>query len=239
MPYDILSNDLTSDDDTSSKRRPKIKSNTNNSRNNNNGFKFRPFYIHLAIIIILLVVIFFFFMSDFSFDFSKKKEGQVTLSGDLVKFEELYNGNLELYSAKFTIETETGTFDDVSKNIEIVDFNGRIKFDEKNLSIIMSGTSSQIKYGRNDIKVNGRPFELVSSRKTTFNMYFDNLSLNYNNGNIKLDDTFSFDFDNTTIDFNDFNLSLTYDGSFLISGKPTSFDLNSPKQNLAISYNNE
>jgi hypothetical protein len=237
MPYDILSDNLMNDDTPSRGRRPKVKS--NNNKNNNDGFKFKPFYLHLAVIVILLGTLFFFFMSDFSFDFTDDKKGDVTISGDLIKFDQFYAGDLELYSAKFTIETETGTFDDISKNIEIQGFDGEIKFDEKNSSILITGIANKIKYGKNDIKVNGGYFELVSVKKTTFQMYFNNISLNYNKGNIKLDDTFNFEFDNTTIDFEKFNLSLTYDGSFLISGKPGSFDLNSPKQNLAISYDKE
>ncbi len=236
MPYDILSDDLTSDDDSSPRKRPRVKA---NNKKSNDGITIKPFYIHLAIIVILLIVLFFFFMSDFSFNFTDEKKGDVTLSGDLVKFDEFYTGDLLLYSAKFTIETETGTFDDVSKNIEIIGFDGEIEFDEKNTSIIITGVADKIKYGNNDIKINNKTFELVSIKKTTFQMYFDNITLNYNKGNIKLDDTFNFEFDNTTIDFEDFNLSLTYDGSFLISGKPKAFDLNSPKQNLAISYDND
>ena len=226
MSYDILSDDLFDED---KKVRPQ------NRRSK--GPRIKPFYIHLGIVIIVLFLLFYFLLSDVSLDFGKKDEGTLTLIGQLESFNESYSGNLELYSSKFIIETSSGDFDEIAKDINIENFSGIIYY--HNTSIKVEGTAHKIKFGKNSLNINGDIFQLESTKKTEIDLLFDTLNLNFTSGTAKLDRTLTYDFKDSLITMYSTNLTMIYDGTFSFDGISKNFTINSPQSNLLITHKND
>jgi len=232
MAYDILSDDVFDPNDKQPRRRRK-------NRNNNDTFlsKIQPFYVHLIVILLLIIGLLFFFISDISFDFDEFESGQLTLLGDLSNFSKNYVGDLNLYSAKFSIESNSGKFDGESQNLKIENFTGEIY--QSNNSMYIKGNASTINYGNNVINLKGDEFKMISKGKTQIDLNFDTVKFLFVEGKAKLDSSLSYDFDNSYIYLTNFNSTMTYDGTFSFSGTPETFNITSPKQHILILYTNE
>lgn len=231
MAYDIISDDVFD-----SNEKPPRRKGRHRQKIQNLFAKIKPFYIHLTIIIILIVALFFFFMSDFSFDFDEPETGLITLLGSIDNFSENYTGTLEIYSARFTIETNAGTFAGASQDMVIENFTGKIFY--INDTIQFDGVAKQIIYGSNKLNMNSDKFELISKGKTKLNLEFEKIDFVFKDGKAKLDSSLSYDFDDSEVSVTNFNTTMTYDGTFSFTGKPNSLNIYSPKQNLKISLEN-
>ena len=224
MGYDVLSSDLFDD----SKKKPSKK------KKESAGFAIKPIYIHIGLIIIIILGLLYFFIGDIDFGGDSKKVGELKIVGDIKSFNETYLGDLNLYSASFILETGSGIFEESSKDVLIENFNGRILYD--NNSIVLSGNCDSIEYGKNKLTIKSGNFTLTSKKKTRINIFMDNLTLDFIEGNLKLDDMLSHDFEDSIVDFKNFNLTMTYDGTFTFLGYTDSFVVISPDNGLKISY---
>lgn len=231
MAYQVLTKDLY--EDKPNKSKSKSSDSSSPSKKKKNGIK--PFYIHLTIIILLLLALFFYFSEDFKFDFSKNED--ITISGKTDNFAKNYSGNIILYSSNFNLQTSEGNFTAKSAESKLENFSGQIYL--KNGSIIFEGTASKIEYDKNTIQLNQKSFKLISSKETELNMYFQNITLNLNDGTISIVKDLDYDFKNATITLNEFNSTITYDDTFTFQGETKNLVFNSEKPQIQITYKNE
>jgi len=157
--------------------------------------------------------------------------------GQLENFNLNYSGNLNLYSGEFFLKTKQGEFNSESLDIEIIDFNGSIFFE--NRSIVLEGNSNLINFGKNNIILAGEEFRLISIKKTNLDLYFDEVKLDFDEGVIKLGSQLNHEFENTSITLNNFNSSFAYDGTFSITGICDNLILETSKPKLKIYYESE
>ena len=134
----------------------------------------------------------------------------------------------------FTLETPDGMFDGEGTNFEIENFAGNLALN--NNSFLFTGSASTISFGKNKLLLNGKTFTLTSTKKTTVDLFFSELSLIFNKGRVKLSDDLNYEFTNTTVLAKDFNVSVSYDGTFSFTGPTKSFSLSNPSQGLEINY---
>lgn len=196
-------------------------------------FRINPFFIHLTLVIIILLVFFFYLTPDSKTNLDKTQEVQFV--GELENFNISHKGNLELYSTEFTLETPNAKFDEGAKNFQIENFTGTIHHFNK--TIITQGTAKSIQFGKNSLNLNNENFKLTSKKKTTVDIYFQNLTLTFKEGRIKVSDILNYELDNSTINLKNFNTSITYDGTYSINGEIEKFDIQTQKQGITISYN--
>jgi len=200
--------------------------------------KIKPFMIHILIVVIILILFSVYLLSDFSFDFGGSNtitQKSITIIGDLISFNETYNGNLKLTSSEFKLQTPNTIFkEESSKDFFISNFSGIIYL--FNNSIFLKGKSSQIIFGKNSVDLKDSNFILESRIKTTTTLIFKNISLNLVKGRILLDDTLNYEFDNSSILLSNFNTTFTYDSIFAFRGYADNFNLISNSDNLKISY---
>ena len=226
MPYQIFGNDdLGNDDGGGGSKKGKF-----------GIFNISPFYIHLFLVVVLFIGLIMIFMSDFSFDLEENMDSRIVLIGDLEEFERNYSGNLEVFSSRYNLETEIGSFEDNSKSFEIENFSGKMMY--VNNSIIFSGVATKIKFGGSLLNLDGGFFKLFSTKKTTVSVTYDELLLNFENGRIKLGETFNYELIGSEVKLLDFNNSMTYDGTFSFVGISNSFNVYSKSQGLNITYFN-
>lgn len=201
--------------------------------------RFNPVIFHLLVILLIIYGIYYFFSSDFEIDMGTPDEnGQILLVGELEDFYQEYNGNLKIKTGEFILETQTSKIEEKSKEFEIKNFKG--SFFLENDELIFYGTAGVIKYDKNELKLAPQEkFELKTLDKTSFELYFNNLTLYFNEGRVKIDDTLNYEFRNSTIQLGDSNLTISYDGKFSFAGTSKKFDLTSPKQNLKIIFESE
>jgi hypothetical protein len=202
-------------------------------------FKFNPMYIHLAVIIIIIILLGIYVYNNFDFKFkdSKKENEITTIVGKLYEFNEGYNKSLIIESSKFQLTTPNGKFNGKSEEFQISNFSGQIVLQNK--SIIFVGIADQIIFGNNELNLNGNRFILNSTEKTSTNLYFNHLSLNYETGRIKLNDNLNYEFTNSSIMLDNYNFSFNYDGTFSFQGEVNNFKLITTNPDLAISYKNQ
>lgn len=192
-----------------------------------------PLFLHIAILLLLILIIYFFFITDFSND--EKPLSTLVLIGDVSNFSKEYFGQLEVYSAYYTLKTSNGIFDGENKDFSIENFSGIIY--TENESIIFKGTSPKVTFGKNELNLRNDEFLLRSTSKTTFSINVDELNLHFIEGRIKFAEELNNDFSNSTIEIINYNTSITYDGTFSFKGVGQSFDLNNPTRELRILYN--
>lgn len=193
-----------------------------------------PIYLHIFFLIIIVGILFFYFSDDFSFDTSKE-EDNVIFVGSMEDFEKKYSGNLEIYSGDFTLETSSGKFKDTSKTLDIENFSGDIGLDNK--SIVLKGVADRISFGSNEFNLGGSEFTLISNKKTTLSIFFEQTNMIFEKGRIKINDKLNYEFENASVDFNNYNSTLTYDGIFSFSGDINSFNLKT--KSIGIDYQNQ
>jgi hypothetical protein len=195
-------------------------------------FSIGPLAIHLSLLALLgiLIVLFFYF------DFSSEKETNVVLISNFQSFEEYVEvDELEVYSGIFTIQTDSGAFDNENKDILISNFKGTIK--EENESIIIQGKADNISFSKNIILLSGKEFSLVSKEKTAFNFIQDSVFWNLYDGRFKFTDQLNVNYENATFSAKQVNFSASYDGTFSFNGFAKEFSLVDSSSNLSINYN--
>lgn len=235
MGYEVLNEEMYENSSSSpSKRRKTHTSVSSDDESKKKGLN--PIYLHVTIIILIVLGLFFYFSEEISFDFKNEpKQTTVALIGTLDNF--TYNLNLKdlsLYSAEFTLEAQDSIFNGQRADFSIVNFSGVIYL--SNDSIILEGTAQKLKYDGNQFQLKGKPFKLVSNKKTNTNLYFDNISLNFIEGRIKLDENLNYEFKNSSITLKNYNTSISYDGTFSFTGHSKEFSLIAPEQHLNLIY---
>ena len=235
MAYEILSNDL-SEDSSSSRPRKRKSHSSSDSEERSKGFSFSPIYLHIIIIIVIILGLFFYFAQDFTFNFkNEEKLSSLSLVGDIKNFNYSINSkNLVVYSADFNLEAEENTFSGQGKDFIIANFTGSIILNNK--SMIIQGTAQRLEYDKNRFQLKGKEFKLVSNKKTSTNIYFENTTFYFNTGRIKLDESLNYEFKNSSIILNNYNASMSYDGTFSFLGHAQEFSLLAPNQHIAILY---
>lgn len=196
--------------------------------------KINPLYIHISILVIILFSVFLYFSSNFDFTLNKSESEMITIVGDLEKFNEKYDGDINLYSKQFSLNTENAVYNETSKDIKIKNFKGNIQ--TANQSIIIKGIASEIKYGANTINIANKEFELISFKKTNINLLLSTINLNFEEGRIKISNDLNYDFESSSIILNNFNTTLNYDGKYVFSGLADNLSLSSTKNNIIIEY---
>lgn len=232
MGYEVVSDDLYDKGKNHDKKSPKKDS------KGTKKVSFNPLYIHITILVIILIAVILYFFSNFSFNFSNNEIENINIVGDLDKFNKSYQGDIELYSKQFILETNIGKFDEGSKYFKILGFSGIITKSD-NFSIIIKGVAEKIEYGKSVLTLNGKSFKLESFKKTNINLYFKELELNFKEGRIKVGNSLNYEFENSSIILNNYNTTLNYDGMFSFSGPTDKFILKNPtlsKNNIQISY---
>lgn len=201
-----------------------------------NKIQINPIYIHIGLILLIILLLFYFF-SDFSFNFSNNDEKIqiITLVGNLKQFNKTYSGDLDIYSKQFILQTTNAKYNENSKDIKIKGFNGTIALSD-NMSLILKGVAEKIEYGKNNIEIKGTKFEFESFKKTSINLLFKELNLNFEDGRIKVGEDLNYEFENSSINLNNYNATLSYDGMFSFSGPLETFNLKNLNNNIQISY---
>lgn len=194
-----------------------------------------PLVIHISILLLLILIIYFFFISDFSSD--EEENNSLVLIGDVVNFSKEYSGDVEIYTAYYSLKTRNGEFDGENSDFTLNNFSGVIYV--YNESIVFDGTSPQVSFGKNKLNLKDEGFVLMSSGKTTFDVTLPFLNIEFNDGRIKFAEELNNDFKNSSISIVKYNASITYDGTFSFNGKAKSFDLINPNRDLRIQYNIE
>ena len=234
MSYEILKDDVKHKSSSGGSKGDKKKKNFLKDK-----LKIKPMYIHIIVIIIVLILLGIYIFNNFDFKFKDSKDGEelTTIVGKLKQFNETYRGNLNIYSSEFMLKTPSGKFNAESKDIAIKNFSGNIL--HKNHSIILDGIADKIEFGANQLNLDGGSFVLNSTKKTTMDLYFNNLNLNYEKGRIKLNDDLNYQFANSTIMLQNYNFSFSYDGTFSFQGKTGNFKLLTSNPHITISYENK
>lgn len=233
MAYEVLSDDLYESD---SKPSPKRKRTHENTSRESGSSSFNPIYLHIAVIVIIILGLFFYFSEDFNFNFKDEpKKTTLGVIGNLDNFSYKFEAeNFNLHSSEFILEAQDGVFSDKGMDFKISNFSGVLYLENKTL--IVEGVAQRLEYDRNVFQLKGKPFKLVSSKKTTTDIYFDTISLNFTTGRIKLDENLNYDFTNSSIVLKKFNTSMSYDGTFSFTGHLDEFAFSSPNQHLNILY---
>jgi hypothetical protein len=195
-----------------------------------------PLVIHISILLLLVLIIYFFFISDFSIA-EDEEISSLVLIGDVVNFSKDYSGNMEIYSAYYSLKTRNGEFDGENIDMSISNFSGIIYV--VNESLVFEGTSPEVRFGKNKLNLRNEQFSLKSTGKTTFDVDLEYLNLKFNEGRIKFAEELNNDFKNSSISIKKYNTTITYDGTFSFNGGAESFDLTNPDRNLRILYNIE
>jgi hypothetical protein len=240
MGYDILSDDLFDESDS----KKATKKSKKDSKSGGGGKKFPPFslspmVIHIALIVILLLVILFLLFSNFSFDMGgeeKKEKDSLTFLGKLSGLTENYSGDLSLSSSEFVLNTPNARFKETKKEVSIESFNGTIGFE--NESIVFKGEAEIIEFGSNTFRLEGDSFELLSKGKTTLNLFFENITLDFSDGTFLINDHLRHEFSESKATLENYNFSLSYDGTFSISGTAEHAEISSPEEQVSVTYGN-
>lgn len=230
MAYEILNNDLFEDSDKRDKRKDKMPKLRDEPDSDPSKI---PIAIHIILIVVVLIVIGYFVITFFDGD-NMSADKELKILGGIDSFEYNYVGNLKLKANKFEIESVSGKFSDVNKEILIANFTGMISL--MNKTIIVKGNSNGINYGGNSLNLKGEEFTLTSQNKVEFSMFFDNLSLSMSDAEIRLADTLSYRFKEADIELFGFNSTIIYDGTFSIEGYPNEFGIVSPTDGIYIAY---
>lgn len=236
MGYEVLSDDIYEGSSNSPPQKRRKSHSSASSDESSKKFSINPIYLHVGIIVIIVLGLFFYFSEDISFDFkNEEKLTTVSLIGTLENFS--YNFNLvdlNLYSAEFILEAQESEFSGKSADFIISNFTGVMYL--KNDSMILEGTAQKLRYDGNVFQLKGKNFKLISTKKTNTNVYFENVTLNFVNGRIKLDESLNYEFKNSSIILKQYNSSISYDGTFSFTGHSKEFSLLAPKQHINILY---
>jgi hypothetical protein len=227
MGYDILTDDLFKEDESSSKKeKPKKK------------LEFSNIYIHIIILLLILIPVIIYFYSDYSFLNEEKQSNFLNLDlvGDLDEFNISYNGNLKVESKVSLLTTKFSKILQENKEFEILNFSGNIFL--YNDSIYFNGNGDKIIFDDNLINLNGENFELKAQKKVSFKLNLSELKINFQEGRLILGEILTFNMQNSSVDINNFNASISYDGKFSLNGIFDSFILNSFGDNLSIKFKN-
>lgn len=225
MSYEILSDELY--ESSEDKKKPKKKTLFS-------SIKINPLYIHTAIIFIIILGILLYIGMNLTTP-SKENQNSITLIGDLSSFEKEFIGNLSLEAQEFSIEGPNLKLEGTSKEIEIKNFNG--SFYLENETFFIQGKAQYLSYGNNQLNLNNQNFSLSSFKTTQLSVFFTDLSLDFKEARIMLDEVLNYEFKEGIITLEEFNTTFTYDGTFSFYGIPATFNLNAPQDKLAISYN--
>ena len=128
MGYEILSDELFQEDDGGRKKRPRpVLDDGPVNRRSNKKFQEStqsniPFAIHIILVIVFLVIVGYLLLTFFDSD-KKEDRNELNILGGLSSFEYNYQGDLKIKANKFEIESSTGKFNDVNKDIDISNFN--------------------------------------------------------------------------------------------------------------------
>jgi len=229
MGYEILKDDL-------GELKSSKKSKTNKVAKLKGIFNVNPMYIHIALILIIICLLFLYFVKDLQIGVDDiKKQEMITLIGDLEEFNQNYSGNLKIETNNFKLETPSGEFDGLEVVMNIENFSGLLYLDSNN-TIRLDGIAKRIQYGKNKINLDGSNFKFSSNKKITMDLYFNNISLDFNTGKVKVGEGFNYDFEKSNIKLSDFNNTFSYDGTFLFTGYANKLVLESQNPKFIINY---
>ena len=233
MGYKILNDDIYDDSTPTRRAAPATPRRAPARRVAQSGIVIQPLHIHLFIISMLVLALLIYFITGLDFNNNEKSES-ILLIGILDNFNESFIGDIKISSTDFVLKTKGGTFSSSSNDVVLSNFTGNIML--LNESIVFSGKSEKVEYGKNVINIDYQYFELISLKKTDIELFYDQLNLTFKEGRIKVDDKLNFEFKNSTIVLNDFNSTFSFDGIFSFTGVAKSFILNSLHPNLDLSY---
>lgn len=227
MSYEILNDDLYEESNNDDKKK---KPNSKKLL----PFTINPLYIHGAVIFLILLGILVYLGLSISSP-AESQDKTITVIGELDSFNKSFLGDMKLYSQEFTIETSTSLLEEKAKEITISNFNGSIFLE--NESIYFKGTAQSISYGKNNLKLQGETFQLISKKNTQISFLIPKVSLDFSQARIMLDDVLNYEFEEGNLVMENFNSTMDYDGVFSFYGKADQFKLNASKDSLLISYN--
>jgi len=234
MGYKILSNDLFNDNKPA-KKAPRRRRRTVPTPQPQRGINVKPIHIHLVLISIVILVLLFYFVKGLDFGSDNANQETILLIGTLDEFNETFKGDIKIFSTDFTLKTKSGQFNSNSKDVTLTNFSGNILL--QNNTIYFIGIAQKAEYGQNTLNIDNQYFELASTKKTNIELFYDNLSLSFTEGRIKVNDELNFEFKNTTINLNNFNTTFSFDGIFSFTGVADNFILESTSPKLKINYN--
>ena len=203
------------------------------SKKNKLSKKINPLLIHIGFLLLLLVLIMVFFLADFSMFEEEDSRPVVTLVGNQENFSLDYQGDLIVETGKYNLETNSGTFDGVSQEFRINNYNGNISLVGE--AIIFDGVAKNISFGNNFLKIQGSSFKLNSSKKTAVDFYLDSLNMKFVDGTFKFDEKLTYGFEKATIVLTGANTTMNYDGVFSFKGYVDAFKVDTA-ENITLSY---
>lgn len=207
-----------------------------NSKKHKKKRKITPFIIHGGFLLLLVLVVLLFFFLDFSLFGDSEQRPELTVLGKQENFSLPYQGDLDVETSKYNLETNSGNFDGSNSGFLIKDFNGTIE--KIGDDLVFSGRATNISFGSNTIRLDNSQFSLNSSKKTTVSLNLDSLSMDLNKGIVKFGSRLSYDFDTASIMMSKANTTMSYDGTFSFTSFVEHFSVDTP-ENLQISYTQE
>lgn len=225
MAYEIYSNDVFEESSQTSKKPPKKP-----------GFKLESgLLINIFLILLLIIIVLIFYFGDFSFN-SSQNEDSISIVGDLVSFDKVFQGDVNIFAGEYDLEISSGIFSGTSENFFINDFNGTILFENRSFHLL--GSADYVEFGKNKLSLNNQEIILKIRKKANFNLFFKNIELEFLDGRFKVNDDLSLVLNNALILFEDVNLSLNYDGKFSLNNNAKKVTLFNTQPNINIIYEN-
>jgi hypothetical protein len=195
----------------------------------------RAFYIHLFLALLFILIIILIFTSDINFNLGGDSRN-LDITGELRNFNEYIEGDVKIYSKNFMLETTSGSFDFIDKDIVIENFTGNISYN-RNLDIIeIRGKANKFEFENNVINLNSDEFYLNSSEKISIDFNLDSLNLEFVRGRAKFSNDFTFDLFNSSVELGAGNITLSFDGLFSILVVPKNFTIINEDKNLRLDY---
>lgn len=231
VEYSISADDFY-DDGKKKKKKKAAKSTTKAS--SSNGLKIKPFYIHLGLIVLLILFLIFYFMNDLSFEMNSEEKDEIILIGDMSAMNLHYAGDLVIDSSDYVLETANSKFDGKSGDVEVYGFDGQIRL--FNETMIFEGVAQKVVFKNNELKLAGGVFYLDSKKKTSVDLFFENVVLRFDEGIVKVNSDLNMNFEDTSIKLSGFNTTMNYDGKFVFNGFCDNFTMMRQNPNIEIVY---
>ena len=207
---------------------------SSSSRTGSSKLNYKAIAVHIGILLIFLLVLYIFFGDFKPFGTNSEEEKTVVLVGELNNLSLYYKGNLSISSNDFSLKSSQYSINDGSHDIHITNFDGYIFYE--NESIVLRGNGSNIEYDKNAFSLDSSGLELVSEGKTSLDLHYDDLSLFFDEGIIKLDKVLTYEFENFEVNLHNYTFTMSYDRKFSFSGTVQSFELVSFDNGLKIMY---
>ncbi len=198
------------------------------------SFDLRPFLIHLAFVGILLAIIFVFFFFDSSSLFGEEKEDSLIMVGDLKYFSKEISGDLVVEPKMFSLKIPSGSFEGQNSEVVLKGFDGKVTY--LNKSLVFDGTVSTIEFGKNTIDNGGGKILFEARNRVTFPLQVTDLSLDFEEGTLKIKDGLVYSLEETVIELTSINMTVVFDGMFSFSGEAKNMKLLDSQRGVSITY---